>query len=212
MTDPMDQIRRDYVAEEGIVSAILGEVLQLKRADGSTVAFKTGKAAAGIGVGHDVCVVAVRGEDKAVVVLDRTTGLRHRSQILRGNTGPGFQKIGKASAWFNFALMMVPLLGQLASIAGLLGAIVGALVERSRKGSPPVSIMTMIVGVAIYLLGSGMLYLHWIWNGSAFLGFVVMVVGAAIFCFLARRSGTAFVEAMERFLDEHQRPGAAKSA
>jgi len=58
MTDPMERIRRDYVAEEGIVAAVLGEVLQIKRADGSMVAFRTGKAAAGVAVGHDVCVVA----------------------------------------------------------------------------------------------------------------------------------------------------------
>jgi hypothetical protein len=84
-------------------------------------------------------------------------------------------------------MMMIPLLGQLASIAGLFGALVGALVTGSPKGEPPVSVMTMVVGVAIYLVGSGMLYLHWIWNGSAVLGFLVMVTGAAIFCFLPER-------------------------
>jgi hypothetical protein len=212
MTDPMERIRRDYVAEEGIVAAVLGEVLQIKRADGSMVAFKTGKAAASVAVGHDVCVVAIRSQDKAVVVLDRSTGLRHRSQILRGNTGAGFQKFGKAAAWFNFVMMMIPLVGQLASIAGLFGALVGALVTGSRKGEPPVAVMTMIVGVAIYLLGSGMLYLHWIWDGSAIPGFLIMVAGAAIFCFLSRRAGTAFVQAMERFLDEHPRPSVGASA
>jgi hypothetical protein len=87
MTDQMDRIRRDYVAEEGIVGAVLGEVLQIKRADGSTVAFKTGKAAASVALGHDVCVVAIRGQDKAVVVLDRTTGLRHRSQFSGATPG-----------------------------------------------------------------------------------------------------------------------------
>lgn len=212
MTDYMALVRRDHVAEQGVVAAVMGEVVQLRRADGSTVAFKAGKAATMVATGNDVCVIAVRDTDRAVVVLDRTTGLRHRAQLMRGNTGAGFQRFGKATAWFNFIVFMIPVLGQLAAIAGLFGALVGVLVERQMKGSPPASPWTLVAGVAVYLLGSAMFYGHWIAGGSAFVGFATMVVGAAVFCFLAPRSRLAFGRAMEAFIDEHQRPGDIKAA
>jgi hypothetical protein len=206
MSDPASQARQNYEVVKGVVSANQGEFIHVRAADGRTAGFTVkGPAASRIGPGIPVGIVALRGSDKAVHLVNRATGERFDLSIWHDHSRRGPSKGGTAFRVLVFAILLIPVVGQLAMLSGAVGAIVGGLiVSSSMKGHVGASIPRVLLAVAVYAVGSFLFFSGWFGgtHGLVVLGFVIMAVGALAWTFWVNRPAIQYYVEVNKLMDE----------
>ncbi len=205
MSDIAGKARADYEVVKGIVIASYDDFIRIRKEDGSALGFKVKGPAAALPTGTDVGVVAHRGTDQAIFLVDRATGQRFNQSIWHNQIS---KSPGAGSILFRIAvlvILLIPLLGQLGAFFGGIGAIVGGLiVSSSMQGHARAPIWRILLSLGIYFLGSFFFFSGWFGGDSseAVLGYIVLTAGALAYTFWVHRPVTRYYLEVNRLLDE----------
>lgn len=200
-----EKVREDYEIVKGIVTANQGDVMRVRMADGRTAIFTVKGAASAIGVGTDVGVVAHRGTEKAVFVVDRNSGQRFNTSMWHNHSFKSESPVRSVMRLVPMLLLLVPIFGQLVMLSGFFGALFSAaVVASSMKGHVATSLPRLFVATGAYFFGSFLFFKGWIGGdaGDKILGFLILAVAAAAYSFWVSRPATAFYAEVAKLADE----------
>jgi hypothetical protein len=205
MVAPAEKVREDYEIVKGIVTANQGDVMRVRMEDGRTAIFTVKGAASAIGVGTDVGVVAHRGTEKAVFVVDRASGQRFNTSMWHNHEAKSPSPLHGFVRIFSMLMLLVPILGQLVMLSGFLGTLFGTVVvASSMKGHVTTSLPRLFAATGAYFFGSFIFFKGWIGGdaGDKILGFLILAVAAAAYSFWVSRPATAFYAEVAKLADE----------
>ncbi|MEJ0041216.1 MAG: hypothetical protein WDM81_02820 [Rhizomicrobium sp.] len=205
MSDLADKARRDYEVVKGIVTASYDDFMRIRKEDGSTLGFKMKGPATGLQPGAQVGIVAHRGTDQAIFLVDRQSGQRFDLSIWHNQASKGPSAGSIALRIVSLVILLIPFLGQFGALFGGLGAIVGGLiVSSSMQGQARAPISRILVSLAIYFFGSALFFMGWFGGDSnqAVLGYLILAGGAFAYAFWVHRPVTRYYLEVNKLLDE----------
>ncbi|MEI9989983.1 MAG: hypothetical protein WDM86_08100 [Rhizomicrobium sp.] len=205
MSDLADKVRRDYEVVKGIVTASYDDFMRVRKEDGSALGFKIKGPATALQPGTQVGIVAHRGTDQAIFLVDRQTGQRFDLSIWHNQAGKGSSFGSIALRIVALVLLLIPFLGQFTALFGGLGAIVGGLiVSSSMQGQARAPISRILISLGIYFFGSVVFFSGWFGGDSnqAVLGYAILAVGALAYTFWVHRPATQYYVEVSKLLDE----------
>ncbi|MEI9886810.1 MAG: hypothetical protein WDN08_09980 [Rhizomicrobium sp.] len=205
MSDLAGKARADYEIVKGIVIAGYDDFIRVRKEDGSLLGFKVKGPAGGFQAGTPVGVVAHRGTDQAIFLVDRQTGQRFNQSIWFDHASKGSGAGSVILRIFTLAILLLPFLGQFAAFSGGLGAIIGGLVVSSSmqgQARPPIS--RILLSLGIYFLGSVIFFSGWFKGNSnqTVAGYLILIAGALAYAFWVHRPVTRYYREVNKLLDE----------
>lgn len=205
MSDPAGKVRLDYEIVKGIITASYDDFIRVRKDDGSVLGFKMKGPAAALQTGTQVGVVAHRGTDQAVFLVDRQTGQRFNLSIWHNHASKGSSAGSIVLRILTIVIFLVPVLGQVVAFCGGLGAIIGGLiVSSSMQGHARAPIWRILTSLAIYFLGSAIAFDGWFESNSnqAVIGYFVLIVGAFAYTFWVHQPVKRYYLEVNKLLDE----------
>jgi hypothetical protein len=204
MSDQTERARQEYEIVRGIVVATYDGLTRVRKDDGTIVGYKTKGPASALAVGTEVGVVALRGTDQAVYLVDRGTGQRFNLTIWHDHARPSTMG-ASAVKILGMLLLLVPFLGQFAAFCGGIGAIVGGLAASSAiKGHGRISVSRILIALGVYFFGSFLFFTGWFGHnsGRSWFGFLILAVGAWAYGFWTQQPAIQYKRTVIAMLDE----------
>lgn len=207
-------IDEEFEAVRGTVIASYSDLIRVQHGDSEPVGFKVGAYLKELPVGTLVTVIALRGSDKAFYVINHDTDTVRKIDLWSGNVSMGFQRFQSGMRFLAFPFLLIPIVGQLTAAFGGVAAIVTAVASSGVRGMPPISVSRIAASLSVYFVGS-LWYFFGRLSGDLQdrnLGFVILAIGAGLYCFYASRPSYQYLNAINDLVGRCRKETALQSA